>query len=142
MTTFVDTNVLVYARDTSERDKQPAAWAWMRHLWESEAGRTSTQVLNEYYVTVTRKLSPGLDRAIARDDVADLQAWRPAVIDHRTVTTAWSLEDRYGLSWWDSLVVASAIELGCDRLLTEDLADGQRYDRLVVTNPFRHPPPT
>lgn len=125
---------------TSEPDKQAAAHAWMEHLWRSETGRTSTQVLDEYYVTVTRKLSPGLVHATARDDIRDLQAWRPSVIDHDTVVTAWDLEDRYSLSWWDSLIVASAVELGCDHLLTEDLADGQRYDRLVVNNPFRHAP--
>jgi predicted nucleic acid-binding protein len=136
MATFVDTNVLVYARDTSEPDKQPRAAVWMAHLWQAEAGRTSVQVLNEYYVTVTRKLSPGLDRAIARD----LTAWRPGAVDHATVETAWGLEDRFSLSWWDSLIVASAIGLGCDRLLTEDLADGQIFDGVVVVNPFRHSP--
>lgn len=140
MTTFVDTNVLVYTRDTSEPDKQTPAAAWMDHLWRTRTGRTSVQVLNEYYVTVTRKLSPGLDRATARDDVRDLGAWRPAVVDRTTVATAWDLEDRYSLSWWDSLIVASAIGLGCDRLLTEALQDGQEFDRLVVTNPFRHTP--
>jgi len=91
-------------------------------------------------VTVTRKLSPGLDHQSARDDVRDLRAWLPSVITHDTITTAWDLEDRYALSWWDSLIVASAIELGCDRLLTEDLDDGHEYDRLVVTNPFRNTP--
>ncbi len=140
MTTFVDTNVLVYTRDTSEPDKQPLAGAWMEHLWRTESGRTSVQVLNEYYVTVTHKLAPGLDQATARNDIRDLQAWRPIVIDHATVVTAWDLEDRFSLSWWDSLIVASAIELGCDRLLTEDLQDGQAFNRLVVTNPFRHAP--
>jgi predicted nucleic acid-binding protein len=138
--TFVDTNVLVYARDTSEPDKQPRAAGWMEHLWRTRAGRTSVQVLNEYYVTVTRKLSPGLDQTTARNDVRDLGAWRPSVVEHATMAIAWDLEDRYSLSWWDSLVVASAMELGCDRLLTEDLQDGQQFDRLVVSNPFRHTP--
>jgi predicted nucleic acid-binding protein len=140
MATFVDTNVLVYARDTSEPDKQPRAAAWMAHLWEAQAGRTSVQVLNEYYVTVTHKLSPGLDRAIARADIRDLTTWRPTAVDHATVETAWGLEDRFSLSWWDSLIVASAIGLGCDRLLTEDLSDGQDFDGVVVVNPFRHAP--
>ena len=63
VTGFVDTNVLAYTPYTSEPDKQPAARAWMEHLWTLQAGRTSTRVLDEYYVTVTRKLSPGLDRA-------------------------------------------------------------------------------
>jgi predicted nucleic acid-binding protein len=140
VTTFVDTNVLVYARDASEPDKQPRAEAWMQHLWRTRSGRTSVQVLNEYYVTVTRKLSPGLDRSSACDDVRDFGAWRPAVVDDSTMTLAWDLEDRFSLSWWDSLVVASAIELGCDTLLTEDLQDGQRFDGLVVKNPFLHAP--
>ena len=140
MTTFVDTNVLVYARDLSEPDKQPLAAAWMAQLWRDESGRTSIQVLNEYYVTVTRKLSPGLDPTLARDDIRDLNAWRPAVIDRATMDTAWDLEDRFSLSWWDSLIVASAIGLGCDRLLTEDLADGQIFDGVVVVHPFRLSP--
>ncbi len=140
MITFVDTNVLVYARDISEPDKHLGAAGWMEHLWSTRSGRTSVQVLNEYYVTVTRKLSPGLDRTIARNDVRDLGAWRPSVVEQSTMVIAWDLEDRYSLSWWDSLVVASAIELGCDRLLTEDLQDGQQFHQLVVTNPFRHSP--
>lgn len=140
MTTFVDTKVLVYARDASEPDKQQRAAAWMAHLWGTRTGRTSVQVLNEYYVTVTRKLSPGLDRSIARDDVRDLGAWWPTATDQATMTTAWDLEDRYSLSWWDSLIVASAIALGCDRLLTEDLQDGQEFGGLVVTDPFGHLP--
>lgn len=56
--TFVDTNALVYVRDSAAPDKQQAAAAWMRHLWQRRLGRLSTQVLNEYYVTVTRKLVP------------------------------------------------------------------------------------
>jgi predicted nucleic acid-binding protein len=103
-------------------------------------GPSSVQVLDEYYVTVTHKLSPGLDRAIARADIRDLSTWRPAAVDHATVETAWGLEDRFSLSWWDSLIVASAIGLGCDRLLTEDLSDGQDFDGVVVVDPFRHHP--
>ena len=140
MTTFVDTNVLVYARDSFEADKQSLAATWMEHLWLTRTGRTSVQVLNEYYVTVTRKLSPGLDPAAARDDVRDLGAWRPIAANQATIVMAWDLEDRFSLSWWDSLIVASAIELGCDRLLTEDLQDGQNFGGLVVTSPFQHDP--
>ncbi len=56
------------------------------------------------------------------------------------MTLAWDLEDRFSLSWWDSLVVATAVELGCDHLLSEDLRDGQRFDGLVGKNPFLHVP--
>jgi predicted nucleic acid-binding protein len=75
-----------------------------------------------------------------RDDIRDLRAWQATVVDQATVATAWDLEDRVSLSWRDSLIVASATELGCDHLLTEDLQDGQAFDRLVVTNPFQHTP--
>jgi predicted nucleic acid-binding protein len=58
---FVDTNVLVDARDSADLEKQATASAWMQHLWTSAEGRLSVQVLQEYYVTVTRKLDPGLN---------------------------------------------------------------------------------
>jgi predicted nucleic acid-binding protein len=138
--TFVDTNVLVYARDVSESEKQSQAAAWMNALWASGHGRTSMQVLGEYYVTVTRKLSPGLDPSVAKSDVLDLLAWEPALIDANTVLTAWTIEERFGLSWWDSLVVASATHSGCGRLLSEDLRDGQDLDGVLVVNPFRTAP--
>ena len=81
---FVDTNVLLYARDASERDKQKRANAWLVYLWRSRAGRLSMQVLYEFYVTVTEKLRPGIDRKAARRDVRNLMAWHPARLD-RTV---------------------------------------------------------
>lgn len=137
---FVDTNVLVYARDESEGDKQVRANAWMTHLWRTRAGRLSIQVLHEYYVTVTQKLRPGLDREVAREEVRDLQTWRPVLLDRTLTEGAWGIQDRHGLSWWDSLIVSAAQAAGCRYLLTEDLGDGQHYDDLVVVNPFVHEP--
>lgn len=138
MSVFVDTNVLVYARDTAAVDKQASAQHWMDRLWQTGSGRLSTQVLNEYYVTVTRKLDPGMATDDARADVRDLLAWRPLAVDGELVTEAWSIEDRFGFSHWDALIVAGARALGCDQLLTEDLHDGQDLDGLVVVNPFEH----
>ncbi len=65
-TVFVDTNVLVYARDPSEGEKHQKAWRWVMDLWNSRAGRVSYQVLHEYYLTVTQKLDPGLTKRLAR----------------------------------------------------------------------------
>jgi predicted nucleic acid-binding protein len=73
-TWFVDTNVLVYARDASEGAKQVSAQRWLEYLWRSRRGRLSHQVLDEYYVLVTEKLKPGLDREQARADVRNLMA--------------------------------------------------------------------
>ena len=140
MSIFVDTNVLVYARDASEPDKQERAQAWMAALWESRAGRTSVQVLNEFYVTVTRKLSPAMPVAEARADVLDLGEWNPAVLTDALLRQAWAIEDRYGLSYWDSLIAAAAQAESCRHLLTEDLQDGLRIDIVTVVNPFSHLP--
>ncbi|MCC6621373.1 MAG: PIN domain-containing protein [Deltaproteobacteria bacterium] len=137
---FVDTNVFVYQRDLGERRKQPLARAWLEHLWRRRAGRTSMHVLGEYYAVVTRKLKPGLPREQARQDVTNLLAWNPIATERAVIESAWRVEDRYGLSWWDALVVAAAMASRCERLLTEDLQDGLDLDAVVVVNPFVHPP--
>lgn len=133
---FVDTNVLVYARDASEPLKQPQAADWLRRLWIERAGRTSVQVLNEYYVTVTRKLSPGLDKDEAWRDVRSLFAWNPQPIDPEVQVRAREIESRFNLSWWDSMIVAAAHMQGCDLLLSEDLQDGLDCEGLIVRSPF------
>jgi predicted nucleic acid-binding protein len=138
---FVDTNVLVYARDASEPEKQPRAQAWMDWLWSQQSGRVSTQVLQEYYQTVTRKLKPGLDPQAARADVRDLTAWNPITIDHSLLERAWKLEDHFRFSWWDSLILAAACQAECNIVLTEDMASGQRVDTVEIVNPFDTPPP-
>jgi len=137
VTVFVDTNVLVYARDDSEPDKQPRAAAWVEHLWRSRTARLSIQVLQEYYATTTRKLEPGLSPEQARADVRDLLAWRPVPVDAEAIEAGWSVEDRFGLSCWDALIVATAKIAGCEYLLTEDLQHGAELDGLRVVNPFR-----
>lgn len=142
MAEFVDTNVLVYARDDSEGAKRDAAALWVEHLWRTRSGRLSWQVLQEYYVTVTQKLDPGLEAAVARADVRDLTAWRPAAVTPRVVETAWSHQDRHSISFWDALIVAAAEATGCDSLLTEDLTDGAVFGSVKVVNPFVHPPPS
>ena len=139
MPVFVDTNVLVYARDASDPEKQATARGWMEHLWTSAAGRLSVQVLQEFYVTVTRKLRPGLATEEARADVRDLGAWRPIRIDEAIVEAAWRVEDRMRLSFWDSLIVAAAQTAGCGTLLTEDLQHDLEIDGLRIADPFRTP---
>ncbi|MEX2530554.1 MAG: PIN domain-containing protein [Gemmatimonadota bacterium] len=134
--TFVDTNVLVYARDSGLPEKQRQASEWLQVLWQQRRGRLSTQVLNEYYVTVTQKLTPGLSRASARQDVRNLLAWDPVALDAGMIEAAYAVQDRFGFSWWDCLIVSAARAAGCEILLTEDLQDGQDLDGIVVVNPF------
>jgi predicted nucleic acid-binding protein len=110
--------------------------AWMARLWTEKTGRLSFQILNEFYVTVTRKLQPGLDPHNAREDVRLLLAWHPMPVDIRMVEGAWRIQDRYRLSWWDSLVVSAAQIGGCRYLLTEDLQENQILGNIHIINPF------
>lgn len=137
---FVDTNVLVYQLDSREPGKQAHARAWLDHLWATRNGRVSFQVLAELYVTLTRKLTPGLDGEAARKVVRALWAWQPVSLDQNVFAGAWTVQDRFGLSWWDGLIVAAARVADCAWLLTEDLQHGQDLDGLRVINPFQVAP--
>jgi predicted nucleic acid-binding protein len=138
---FVDTNVLVYDRDRRDLLKHERAQAWMSTLWQHPGlGVVSSQVLTAFYWTVTRKLRPGLDEEAARRYVRAVLAWEFVAVDQAAMIEAWSVQDRFGFSFWDSLVVATARAAHCRVLLTEDLQDGQDLDGVLVVNPFLHPP--
>jgi predicted nucleic acid-binding protein len=133
---FVDTNVLVYARDPHDAMKKATAETLLRELWIEQRGRTSVQVLSEYYATVTRKLKPGLTPDDAWEDVEALLAWEPQVIDRGLLSQAREVERRHRLSWWDSMIVAAAQIQNCAVLMTEDLQHGLVCGTLTVRNPF------
>ncbi len=133
---FVDTNILVYFRDASEPEKQKKAEEWLFMLWETGRGRLSFQVLNEYYVTVTRKLVPGLEKRDARSDIRNLMVWKPIQIERNVMEAAWDIQDGYNFSWWDSLIIAAAQQAGCSYLLTEDMQHEQEIGGITVINPF------
>lgn len=137
MVVFVDTNVLIYRRDAARPGKQAIAEHWIDHLWRHRAGRTSAQVLSEYYANVTRKLSKPLTAERAWADVEELLGWRPRAVDTEVLRLARALQARFRLSWWDAMVVAAAQLEACDVLLTEDLQDGMRFGDLTVRDPFR-----
>jgi predicted nucleic acid-binding protein len=105
-TVFVDTNVLIYALDPTDLVKQRAAQAWRSDLWNRESGRTSFQVLQEFYAKVIYKWPSA--RKEARDEVRDLLAWRPVSVSADILDNAWTFQDRYQLSFWDALIVAAA----------------------------------
>jgi predicted nucleic acid-binding protein len=133
---FVDTNILVYSRDASESRKQKRALDLLAELWRDRTGRVSIQVLNEYYVTVTRKLVPGMSPDDAWADVEALSAWDPIVLDVALLGRARAVQQRYGTSWWDATIIAAAYRAQCGVILSEDLAHGQAYFGVVVRNPF------
>ena len=134
MRPFVDTNVLVYAHDRDEPEKQAAALALLGEL----AGELvlSAQVLAEFYVAVTRKLGQPLDEATAAAQVADLAQGAVVATDAGLVVESISLRNRHQLSLWDAMIVRAAVRGGCDTILTEDLSDGATYDGVAVRNPF------
>lgn len=134
---FVDTNVLIYARDAGQASKHGRALAWLECLWRMRAGRLSYQVLQEYYQVVTRRLKPAMDGHRAQEDIRDLMAWKPLPVDLSVLERAWTIEARYGFSWWDSLIVGAALQAECDYLLTEDLQHGQDLHGMQVLDPFQ-----
>ncbi len=134
----MDTNILVYAYDRSAGQKHSIAMELIRDCWENETGCVSIQVLQEFYVNITRKIAAPLDRQTARQLVADLAQWRMQVPDVNDILHAIDIQALYQLSFWDAMIVQSAICLGCRQLLSEDLNHGQEYENVRVINPFKH----
>jgi predicted nucleic acid-binding protein len=129
---FVDTNVFAYAREPSDPAKRARAREWLDVLWRELRGRTSLQVLNEYYSLLTRRAKYCVSREVAWDDICELLEWRPQEIDAEVLKRAYEIEGRYRLNWWDSLIVAAAQAQACAILLTEDLQDRAIYGGVTV----------
>lgn len=137
---FVDSNVLIYTSDSRDLRKMRQAQNWTMTLWRRKCGVISPQVLNEYYVGVTTKLTPGIERDVARRDVQRFLTWQVVQPDAMVYRTAFAIEDRFRFSWWDSLIVAAAKRGDCSHLVTEDLQHGQDISGLKVIDPFQIPP--
>jgi predicted nucleic acid-binding protein len=134
---FVDSNVIAYARDKRDPGKQRIALSWLAKLARERTGRLSWQVLIEFYAVATHPRKLAMADAAARADVQALQAWNPIMPDGAMFDSAWAIQDRHRYSWWDAMIVASALRGGCGVLLSEDLQPGQVIDdRLTVINPF------
>lgn len=133
--TFVDSSVLIYAYDLDSGAKREAAKAALRQLWDAQAGAMSTQVLNEFYVNVTRKIPHPLPRDSARVIVNDYSHWC-AETSPSDLATAFRIEDEAGIGFWDALIVAAALKCGASRILSEDFNSGQAIAGISVENPF------
>jgi predicted nucleic acid-binding protein len=131
---FIDTNILVYAHDGGAGKKYERSAALLTRLMDADACCASLQVLAEFYATATRKL--GMTSEEAEEVLADLGSWKLHRPAHADLLNAARLQRRYKISWWDALIVQSALALGCTTLWSEDLARGQRYGPLTVQNPF------
>lgn len=133
---FVDTNLLVYAHDISAGEKHDLAKIITRDLWESQTGCLSVQVLQEFYVVVTQKVPKPLDADTAAVILRDLSHWKIHAPDAADVLGAIDLQQSAGISFWDAMILWSAIQLGCENILSEDLNPDQVYDGIYVINPF------
>lgn len=133
---FVDTNVLVYAYDSAADRKREIAAKLLTDLWRSGAGVLSTQVLQEFYLTVTRKIPRPIDPPLARQIVEDLLTWDVVVNDGESILEAIDLENREKLSFWDALIVCAAGRGGAGILLSEDLPHGRVLKGVKIENPF------
>ena len=137
---FVDTNILVYAHDRSAGAKQARARDVLDQLWRAGGGSLSVQVLQEFYVAVTRKVPQPLDSNEAEGIVRDLATWQVFVPNADDVLDAIRLQRRLRVSFWDALILHSAAALACDEVWSEDLNAGQVVDGVTVRNPFVTPP--
>ena len=133
---FVDTNVLVYAYDNSNAQKQEKAKQLLQQLWQQQTGCISIQVLQEFFVTVTRKLANPVTPAEASQIIADFGLWRVHQPQVEDVLSAIHIQQQYQLSFWDSMIIRSANQLGCHILWTEDLNEGQKIEGGAIQSPF------
>lgn len=134
---FVDANVLVYAYDASAGKRKAAAEQLLARLWDEGTGCVSVQVLQEFFVTVTRKVAEPLTADEAANRIREFCAWKVFTPAAEDVLHAIALHQRAKLSFWDAMVIHAAAELGCDVLWTEDLNDGQLVQDVRIRDPFR-----
>jgi predicted nucleic acid-binding protein len=132
---FVDSNILVYAHDAGERQRRAAEV--LAELWESRAGVLSTQVLQEFYVNVTRKIKTPLSPAVAREVVRDYAHWVESPLTPATIIRGSEICEIWQLSFWDGMILAAAEQSEASRLLTEDLSHGMQVAGIDIVNPFR-----
>jgi predicted nucleic acid-binding protein len=134
---FVDTNILVYAHDISAGDKNTKAKQLIQELWANKLGYLSIQVMQEFYVTVTQKVPNPMDKATALEVIRSLGYWNvhePSIDD---IINAIDIQMRYQVSFWDAMILQSAIQLECDLLWSEDLNPGQVYQGIKLINPLQ-----
>jgi predicted nucleic acid-binding protein len=134
---FVDTNILVYAHDRSAGEKNATAERLVRRLWETGNGCLSVQILQEFFVMVTRKVALPLNLEEATEIIRDLSFWKIHAPAAEDVLGAIDIQRHNHTSFWDAMVIHSAISLGCKVIWSEDLADGEIYSQARVLNPFK-----
>jgi predicted nucleic acid-binding protein len=132
---FIDTNVLIYAHDVDAPGKHEVAKGVLGELWGERTGALSMQVLQEFYMNVTRKIKRPISRASARAIISSYEIWCAESVP-ADISTAFRIEDEAQIGFWDALIVAAALRAGASQILSEDLNAGQTIAGIRVVNPF------
>lgn len=136
MSTFFDTNILVYAVDAGDPARKEIAIERFARAVKDDSIALSTQVLQEFYSITTRKLKPPLSAREAASQVSQLCAFDVVGTTAESVLAAVELQQKHRLSWWDALILEAALRANADVLVSEDGQHGQRFGKLVIENPF------
>jgi predicted nucleic acid-binding protein len=134
---FVDTNILVYSHDVDAEQKHQIAQNILLELWKNRNGALSVQVLQEFYVTMTRKVLHPIPPNSVRNIIRDYFSWHIEINDLNSILIASRIGDDYKISFWDALIVAAALKAKADKILTEDLQAGQIIEGIRIENPFK-----
>ncbi|MFN9728569.1 PIN domain-containing protein [Acidovorax sp.] len=133
---FVDTEILLASVDDRDLVHQARAREWISFCWHTRSGRLSSQVLNELYNQAIHRFDGSHVLQQVRAQVRRLRVWMPPHLDAYTVDGAWDLQDRYGLGYWDALILSSAHQQGCRYLLTQALPHNVPLDAVRPIDPF------
>ncbi|HTV68599.1 MAG TPA: PIN domain-containing protein [Rhizobiaceae bacterium] len=136
---FIDTNVLLYSYDRGDEARRKQAQMWLSRLVGQRAATINLQVVNEVTEVLLRRkwFDTPAEVFVIADAFANLGS---TPIGRPETEGARKIRLRYSYSWWDCLLLASAIELGCTHFLSEDLQDGQIIEGLTIVSPFAHTP--
>jgi predicted nucleic acid-binding protein len=135
-TTFVDTNILMYAHDERPDRRCKLARELLAHLWDTHTGVISIQVLQEFYANATKVFKLAMPHDQARRVIANYSRWRVIPTDPEMITSASRMLEEHSLSFWDALIVQAALRASATFLASEDLQDGRKFGSLTVRNPF------
>ena len=133
---FFDTNILIYAADRSEPEKQSQARRLLNSAVENETGALSVQVLGEFFSVMTRRIPYPISVEEAEETIHRVAVLPVVELDWTLVRRAIDTHKEYGISYWDSLIVAAAEKAGCTQIISEDLNSGQSYHGITVVDPF------
>lgn len=136
---FVDTNILMYAHDSSTGAKHQRARMVLEQLWTAGGGVLSTQVLQELCINLRRKCARPFSPEETQNLIEEYLSWEIVVNAPESALEALRIETRHGISFWDALIVHAAETAGAETLYSEDLSDGQVYGTVRVVNPLKSP---